>query len=91
MANTAWAIWRCRNEKVYGGHVPTFERFVDILNSISRETRIAASAHVKKGVRAGDVSVQEGGIATVYRCMVDGSWKPPWRGVLALCLRRMVS
>lgn len=31
MANVAWSIWRCRNEKVYGGQVPSFERFTKLL------------------------------------------------------------
>ncbi|XP_078175199.1 uncharacterized protein LOC144568705 [Carex rostrata] len=80
MANTAWAVWRCRNEKVYGGKVPTFERFQQILNLISREARIVAVAHLKKGARVEEEGAQVSSSLKVYRCMVDGSWKPPWRG-----------
>lgn len=44
MVNVAWTIWRCRNKKVYGGKVPSFERFKQLLKKVDMETRIAASA-----------------------------------------------
>lgn len=78
MANSAWAIWRCRNEKTYGGQVPIFERFSKILFAVGMETRIAASYIQKNGNLLGDHSL----IASRYSCKVDGSWKPPWRGGL---------
>ncbi|XP_078168497.1 uncharacterized protein LOC144562998 [Carex rostrata] len=78
LANSAWAIWRCRNEKTYGGKVPTFERFLSILNSVGVETRIAAAANKKKEVQLEVSNVCN----SQYRCKVDGSWRSPWIGGL---------
>jgi hypothetical protein len=78
LANSAWAIWRCRNEKTYGGKAPTFERFLTILNSVGVETRIASVANRKKEVQLEESNVSN----SQYCCKVDGSWKSPYWGLL---------
>lgn len=76
MANTSWAIWRCRNEKTYGGKVPTFERFSEIFRTVGVESRIASTPNKMKGPQC----VLQVESNSVYKCKIDGSWKPPWRG-----------
>lgn len=76
MANTAWAIWRCRNEKTYGGKVPTFERFSEIFRKVGVESRIASTTNKMNGAQCG-LQVESN---SIYKCKIDGSWKPPWRG-----------
>ena len=81
-ANQAWAIWRCRNEMVYEGQVPTFDRFKLFLNKVCMETRIAAAAGKNCGSGAGVVLDLNLNPDKACCCKIDGSWKPPWRGGL---------
>lgn len=48
-ANSAWCIWRCQNEKVYQGQVPSFERFAQLLKVVALETRVPASVESLHG------------------------------------------
>ena len=78
MVNVAWTIWRCRNEKAYGGKVPSFQRFKQLLKMVDMETHIAASAKAKTGVQVIVEAAHVGSSMPRFRCNVDGSWKPPW-------------
>lgn len=78
-ASIAWAIWRCRNEKVYEGKQPTLDRFSFFLKNIQMETTISRS-HAGPLVQAHATQVPISNDAII--CITDGSWSTNWEGGL---------
>jgi hypothetical protein len=43
MVNYIWAIWRCRNDRAYGGKIPSFQSFTAYFQKVNSETLISKS------------------------------------------------
>ncbi|KAF3331546.1 hypothetical protein FCM35_KLT02952 [Carex littledalei] len=82
MANVIWAIWRCRNGKLYAGKTPTRDDFLKFYNSNSVESMIAATAN--KMVPTETQGLQP--IVAEYRCHCDGSWTNDWKGGVGIII-----
>ena len=81
-ANTAWAIWRCRNDRTYGGKLPDLPSFQRYLAGIASETRVSKSKRYINRVSE---------IAPIppdseFSCYSDGAWISEWKGGIGVIL-----
>lgn len=78
--NSAWAIWRCRNDCAYSGKQPDFNMFLKYLSVINRETKTGAARKpfALTGSMPSSVSLTE--VHNDYSCFSDGSWAEGWLG-----------
>lgn len=83
-ANVCWAIWRCRNDRAYGGKEISIQLFQQYLITIGIETRISRSKahlHTTGEIRSHHVS-------TDYICILDGSWEQGWQGGIGYVIKK---
>ncbi|XP_078174439.1 uncharacterized protein LOC144568085 [Carex rostrata] len=79
LANTMWAIWRCRNDCMYQGKSPTHDAFVRYLREITNETWLASNQpriSPEERLTIGGDEKQE----YLYHCYIDGAWSQIWQG-----------
>lgn len=61
---------------MYGGELPTFQKFKRYLQAISNETSIASSAKPANVVQTTSEVTSESEV----KCWIDGSWAQEWQG-----------
>lgn len=83
-ANIAWSIWRCRNDKTYGGKEPSIDRFQKYLSQITAETNISVTKRYLswKSETIHDPMLQWDKVI----CMTDGSWEGNWQAGIGIVL-----
>jgi hypothetical protein len=85
--NLAWAIWRCRNDRIYGGKQPEFSQFMSYLNSVNWESKLGSTR--KFCGLSGRVLQQALTLSETqneFYCYSDGSWMEGWYGGIGLVL-----
>lgn len=82
IANTLWAIWWCRNAKLYQGTTPTHKHFQSFLSGIESESFLVEVSVLGKGKKTQVESEQilEIDDNGAVKCMLDGSWTKDWQG-----------
>lgn len=73
-AITLWAIWRCRNGKVYQGQQQSISQFVKYATLIKRETILVKSC---SSTILGD-AITNVAIRSKWLCFTDASWVDSW-------------
>ncbi|XP_078154775.1 uncharacterized protein LOC144550670 [Carex rostrata] len=83
--NSLWAIWRCRNDKAYGGKEVGLTEFRKYYCSIAWESSLRQSGNAKPtaleldGQNLNPSDYQ-------FSCFADGSWTNGWEGGTGICL-----
>lgn len=81
MANTMWAIWRCRNDCTYGGKPPEKHTFDKYLHAINIETWMSgAKQSMTRGHEGVSHNQHEVQLQFQFSCYLDGSWSGTWQG-----------
>lgn len=85
--NSLWAIWRCRNDKVYGGKEVGLDEFWKYYNAISWETLLRQAGSAKP-VDVGQYRQNHNPSNFQFSCFMDGSWDSGWDRGIGICLMR---
>lgn len=80
--NTMWGIWRCRNDRIYGGVASGPEVCRKYLHAINTETMLAAA----KGNPIAQPCHQSDYSNSDITCFVDGSWSSDWKGGIGFAI-----
>lgn len=80
VANSLWALWKCRNGMNYQAKNPDFNTFITYLNNANAEALIGAAGRLTGCKPAMENPDSLGGLVPEYICFTDGSWKQPCRG-----------
>lgn len=81
IANNLWAIWRCRNDFVYAGSIPSHQKWAKFYVAIERESVLRSSNRMISGtVTLVPQVVTREETQAEFICYVDGAWKEAWNG-----------
>lgn len=85
--NSLWAIWRCQNDRVYGGKEAGLMEFKQYFGRISWESQLIAKkgGSPLTGRDAGQVLNTD---TFEFCCHVDGSWSQGWEGGIGVVLEK---
>lgn len=75
-----WSIWRCRNNLVFQGKIPSFADFAHFNNQIRVENMLASSRAKMSNPIQGMVPLSTTGALSSTICHIDGSWSFGWIG-----------
>ncbi|XP_078179544.1 uncharacterized protein LOC144573643 [Carex rostrata] len=84
-ANIIWAIWRCRNSRVYQGEQPSLAQFLQFHAQIKQETSLVQTV---KGYGGSGTGTGTGGVPqNTLCCFTDASWVNNWETGLGFVLQ----
>ena len=85
-ANSAWALWRCRNDRTYAAKQTDFQQFVKYLNLANWESRTGAACRFCALPSRAQPVASMSEIGNDYNCFLDGSWMAGWQGGVGVVL-----